>query len=248
MDRATCRRCSAGRPSCQRATGGPQQAPAREAAKEKDQAPKVKENTWQTTEAAKASAVKRKKALEAALAAAKAAEGDEDVLKVMNGMLEAIQPPREQPAAETLASTRGYVERQTARLRKLDEELATLQEQRAEMAAELQAALARQAEAEKRIAEEARQGQGVDQQLTTLCSELQALQTLASRKKPRTEEKGERENTQKDESKENVEMAEDAATKDSSQPEAVKMILMQLVNLGAQLQEAISSVAQTQAA
>ena len=238
-DRSVCRRCSAGRPSGKRAAGGAQQVATKEKAKEKDQAPKGTEKTWQTAEAAKATAAKRKKALEAALAAAEAAEGDDGVLKALSGMLEAIPPPpREQPAAETLVSTRGYVERQSARLRKLDEEIVTLQAQRAEMAAELQAAQARQAEVEKKIAEEARQGQGVEQKLTTLCADLQALQGLASRKKPRTEEKGE---------KENEEMAEDTATTDAPQPEAVKAILMQLASLGAQLQDMMRSVAPTQA-
>ena len=122
----------------------------------------------------------------------------------------------------------------------MDEEIATLQAQRAEMAAELQAAQARQTEVEKKIAEEARQGQGVEQQLTTLCADLQAVQALASRKKPRTEEKSDGE-------KENAEMAEDTATTDAPQSEAIKAILMQLASLRAQLQNVMRTVFPRQA-
>lgn len=248
MDRSVCRRgCGARRPSGKRAAGGAQQSGAKENTKVQVLTPKGTERPWQSAEAAKAAAAKRKTALEAAIAAARAAEGDECVLKELSGMLEAIPPPpREQPAAEALVSTRGFVERQTARLRKMDEEIAALQAQRAEMAAELQAAQARQAEVEKKLAEEARQGQGVEQKLTTLCADLQALQTLASRKKQRTEEKGEAE--RKDSEKENAELTEDAAMTDTSQPESVKAILMQLAGLGAQLQEVLRSVAPTQPA
>ena len=156
-------------------------------------------------------------------------------------MLEAIPPPpREPPAAEALASTRGFVERQTARLQKMDDEISAMQAKRAEMQAELQAAQARQAEVEKKIAEEARQGQGVEQKLATLCAELQTLQGLTSRKKQRTEEKGE------EMPKENAEKDEDSTMTEATQPEAVKAILMQLADLGGQLQALMRSVAPTQ--
>ena len=139
---------------------------------------------------------------------------------------------------DQLTTARGYIERQSKRVREADEEIEKLQTARAEMQTNLDEAKQRLEKLEVQARTESRQNQGADKLLGTLCADLASLAELTKRKKARTEES--------QEATEAVPATQDAAMTPPS--EEVKQLLIQLGELGQKLKGALVSTAPTQPA